>query len=115
MTYEPDNSPQKLKQKLLENYQDKSLEDLEHGEEIETKRGKCYRFTTHEKLEIKTLNEKKVNKCLLGDLKLIKGIGQAKERKLKENGFKSLDDLKDHPSYGASACNLLEKMETGDV
>ncbi|OPX57395.1 MAG: hypothetical protein A4E25_02295 [Methanobacterium sp. PtaB.Bin024] len=28
---------QKLKEKLMETYQDKSLEDLENGEEIETK------------------------------------------------------------------------------
>jgi len=115
MTYEQENNPQKLKQKLLEDYQDKTLEDLDYGEEIETKRGKCYRFTTHEKVKIKTLNEKRVNECLLSDLKLIKGIGPAKERKLKEDGFNSLDDLKEHPSYSDSACELLEKMETRDV
>jgi hypothetical protein len=47
--------------------------------------------------------------------KLIKGIGPSKERKLKEDGFSTLDDLRDHPSYGTSACELLEKMETRDV
>jgi len=115
MTYEQENNPQKLKQKLLEDYQDKSLEDLDYGEEIVTKRGNCYRFTTHEKVKIKTLNEKRVNECLLSDLKLIKGIGPANERKLKNAGFNTLNDLKEHPGYGTSACELLEKMETRDV
>jgi len=115
MTYEVENNPQKLKEKLLENYQDKSLEDLEYGEEIDTKCGSCYRFTTHEKLEIKTLKEKMVNECLISDLKLIKGIGESKERKLKSDGFTSLDDLRDHPVYSTSACEFLEKMETSDI
>ncbi|EKQ53551.1 MAG: putative exonuclease [Methanobacterium sp. Maddingley MBC34] len=115
MNYEPENNPQKLKEKLLEEYQDKSLEDLEYGEEIDTKCGPCYRFTTHEKLEIKTLAEKKVNQCLISDLKLIKGIGESKERKLKSSGFNSLDDLREHPVYSTSACELLEKVETNDI
>lgn len=115
MAYEVEDNPQALKQKLLEEYQDKSLEDMKYGEELETSRGSCYCFTTHEKLEIETLTEKKVNECMTSDLKLIKGIGEAKERKLKENGYNSLDDLKEHPSYGAPACEILEKLESRDV
>jgi len=61
MAYEVEDNPQALKQKLLEEYQDKSLEDMKYGEELETTRGSCYCFTTHEKLEIETLTEKRVN------------------------------------------------------
>jgi uncharacterized protein len=115
MTNKNVQTPQKLKEKLLENYQDKALEDLKNGEEIETIQGSCYRFTTEEKLKIKTLTPNKVNLCLMNDLKLIKGIGDSKERKLKKEGYFSLDDLKEHPVYGKSACEFLENMETGDV
>jgi len=115
MAYESENNPAKLKHKLLEEYQDKSLEELEYGEEIETKCGSCYRFTTHEKLEIKTLGEKRVNECLLSDLKLIKGIGESTERKLKGSGFTSMEDLTEHPVYKTRACEFLEKMETDDI
>ncbi len=115
MAYESENNPAKLKQKLLEEYQDKSLEDLEYGKEIETNCGSCYCFTTHEKLEIKTLDEKRVNECLLSDLKLIKGIGESTERKLKSSGFTSMKDLTEHPVYKSRACEFLEKMETDDI
>jgi uncharacterized protein len=115
MTYENQSNPQKLKEKLLEDYQDKSLEDLENGKELETEKGSCYRFITHEKLEIETLGKKRVNECILGDLKLIKGIGESKERKLKEDGYLSLDDLQDHPVYSEDACDFLKQMERNDV
>lgn len=115
MTKNNVQTPQKLKEKLIENYQDKSLEDLENGEEIETIYGSCYRFTTEEKLKIKTLTPNKVNLCLMGDLKLIKGIGESKERRLKEEGYLSLDDLKEHPVFSKSACEFLENVETGDI
>ncbi|BDZ68384.1 ribonuclease H-like domain-containing protein [Methanobacterium ferruginis] len=107
-------NPQNLKEKLIETYQDKSLEDLEHGMEMETQYGLCYKFTTQEKLKIKIIGERKVNECILGDLKLIKGIGEAKERKLKEDGCQSIDDLRDHPVFGAAACEFLNHIEKGD-
>lgn len=115
MTYENQTNPQKLKEKLLEDYQDKSLEDLANGEEIETDKGSCYRFITHEKLKIETLGENRVNECILCDLKLIKGIGESKERKLKEDGYQSLDDLTEHPVYSQNACDFLKQMENNDV
>lgn len=115
MTNSHQNNPQKLKEKLMEDYQDKSLEDLEHGHEITTQCGSCYKFTTHEKLEIKTRGEREVNECILCDLKLIKGIGEAKEKKLKEEGCQSIDDLRDHPVFGAAACEFLKNMEKGDT
>ncbi len=55
---------QKLKEKLMETYQDKSLEDLEKGEEIETTNGLCYRFTTRKKLKLKTLTKTNVKQYL---------------------------------------------------
>lgn len=115
MVNEVEDNPHVLKQKLLEEYQDKTLEDMKYGEELETSCGSCYCFTTHEKLEIETRPEEKVNECLTCDLKLIKGIGESKERKLKENGYHSLEDLKEHPVYGVPARDLLEKLESRDV
>lgn len=115
MTYGHQENPQKLKEKLLEEYQDKSLEDLENGKEIETKWGSCYCFTSEEKLEIQTSDKNKVNQCLMSDLKLIKGIGESKERKLKQDGYLTLKDLKNHPVYAKAACEFTKNMESEDV
>lgn len=115
MTNEHQENPQKLKEKLLEQYKDKSLEDLESGREIDTKWGSCYCFTTEEKLNIKTSHKNKVNQCLLNDLKLIKGIGVSKEKKLKDDGYLSLEDLKEHPIYAESACEFTDNIQTRNV
>lgn len=115
MAYKNQLTPQNLKEKLLEDYEDKSLEDLENGEEINTTYGSCYRFTTREKLKIKTLPKNRVNQCLIDDLKLIKGIGESKERKLKGEGYRSLKDLTEHPVYSQDACDFLNHMETEDI
>ena len=115
MIYSNDQSPQKLKEKLLEDYQNQSLEDLENGEEIETNYGSCYRFTTEQKFKIIKPAKDKINQSLLGDLKLIKGIGACKERKLKKEGYLSIEDLKDHPVYSKEASEFIESIENENI
>jgi uncharacterized protein len=103
------------KLKLMDDYQYKKLDDLKNGKEIETFYGACYQFKTHEKLEIKTINEKMVLDRILCDLKLIRGIGESKEEKLKKKGFETLDDLTSHPSFREEATELLEIVFKGDL
>lgn len=115
MIYSNDQSPQKLKEKLLDDYQNKSLEDLENGEEIENNYGSCYRFTTAKKLKINKPAKNKIDQSLLGDLKLIKGIGICKERKLKKEGYLCIADLQDHPVFSKKACEFTESFENGNI
>jgi uncharacterized protein YprB with RNaseH-like and TPR domain len=114
-TQKGEDNPQKLKRKLLEDYQDQSLEDLNHGEEINTAFGSCYRFRTHEKLEIKSLDQERVRDNLRNDLKLIRGIGEAKEIKLKKEGYETFEDLERHPLYGEEAKKFLNIMNSEDI
>jgi uncharacterized protein len=114
-TSHSDENPQKLKIKLIDDYQYKKMDDLKNGKEIETSYGTCYRFRTHEKLEIETLKEKIVLNRLLRDLKLIKGIGESKEEKLKKKGFETLEDLTSHPFFCDEATELLEIVDKGDL
>jgi len=110
-----EENPQKLKTKLMDDYQDKKLDDLKNGKEIETCFGACYQFRTREKLQIGILKEKMVLNKILTDLKLIKGIGESKEEKLKKTGFETLDDLTSHPSFRKEATDLLEIVYNGDL
>jgi uncharacterized protein len=110
-----EKNSQKLKTKLIIEYQDEKLDNLKNGKEIETFQGNCYRFRTRQKLEIKTLNEKMVWDKILSDLKLIKGIGEFKEENLKKKGFKTLNDLTNHPYYMDKATELLEIITKNDL
>jgi uncharacterized protein len=110
-----EENSKKIKTKLMEKYQDKKLDDLKNGEEIETFYGACYRFETLKKLKIDTLKENMVLNKIISDLKLIKGIGESKEKKLKNKGFKTLEDLTSHPFFSDEAAKLLEIVANGDL
>jgi hypothetical protein len=101
--------------KLIIEYQDKRFDDLKNGKEIETFFGTCYRFRYHQKLEIKTLKEKMVRNKILGDLTLLKGIGESKEKKLKKNGFITIEDLTEHPYFMEAATEVLEIIDKNDL
>jgi hypothetical protein len=107
-------NPYELKKRLLLKYQDHSLEDLPHGTEVENIHGTCFSFKKKEKIKIKIPSPKKIEKNILSDLKLLKGVGIAKETKLKGDGYQTLRDLAEHDSYASEAtriCKLLDEKD----
>ena len=93
----------KLKQELLEECAGKHLEDVIAGEEYKTQAGTCYRIETREKLMLHGLNADNARERLLSDLKLLYGIGEATEQNLKAEGYKTIEDLVEHPRFGSEA------------
>ncbi|MEN6330253.1 MAG: ribonuclease H-like domain-containing protein [Methanobacteriaceae archaeon] len=113
MTSQNEN-PYELKKRLLLMYQDHSLEDLPYGNEIENIHGTCFSFKTKEKVKFKAPSSEKLDNVILSDLKLLKGVGQAKEKRLKEEGYQTLRDLCEHTTYGSESiwvCNLLDEKD----
>jgi hypothetical protein len=108
------DNPYELKKRLLLKYQDHSLEDLPHGTEVENIHGTCFSFKQKEKIKIKIPSPEKIEKQILTDLKLLKGVGRAKENKLKKDGYHTLRELAEHDSYGPEAthiCNLVDDKD----
>jgi len=108
------DNPEELKKKLLLKYQDQSLEDLSHGTEVENIHGTCFSFKKKEKIKIKTPSIEKIKKQILSDLKLLNGVGQTKESKLKENGYQTLRDLVGHDRYGGEAASIVKLLDEKD-
>ncbi|MEN4017393.1 MAG: ribonuclease H-like domain-containing protein [Methanobacterium sp.] len=98
----------KLKEKLLIENDGILFDDLIKGSEIKTSSGLCYSIKTDSQISFDTLSPKKAKNKILSDLKVIKGIGEAKEQKLKENGYKTIEDLIDHERFGKAASRFLE-------
>ncbi|MDD1764360.1 MAG: ribonuclease H-like domain-containing protein [Methanobacteriaceae archaeon] len=110
----PVENPHELKKNLLLKYQEHSLDDLPYGNEVENIHGTCFSFKNKEKIKIKVPSPEKIEKMILDDLKLLKGVGPAKENRLKEEGYQSLADLCEHATYGSEAvqiCNLLGEKD----
>lgn len=98
----------KLKEKLLIENQGKSIDDLFKGEEIKTDNGTCYIIKNNSPLNFSTLSSKKAKEKILSDLKVLSGIGETREQKLKEEGYLSVEDLIDHEKFGREASQFLK-------
>jgi len=79
---------EKLKQRLMEKYKGKTLEDIIECNELKTKMGTCYYIETQSKIRLNTINKDLARKRILSDLKLIRGIGEVTERILKKKDIK---------------------------
>jgi len=88
---------EKLKQKLLREHKGKKLEDVIGGKELKTKKGVCYHIENQDRISLKVINPEQERKKILSDLKLIYGIGEVTEWILKEEGYKTIEDLTEHP------------------
>lgn len=106
---------EKLKQRLLKKYKGKHLEDVIRGEEFSTKKGVCYRIETQDKINLNVINPDQAKKKMLSDLKLIYGVGEVKERILKEDGYKTIEDLTDHPRFSSEAKRFLKILNKCDT
>lgn len=114
MSYNGSIETEILRSKLIETYHDTSMEDFFKGEVIETKNGSCYRINHQRRLKLNTLPRNKAMDHMNRDLKLIKGIGESKAEKLKDEGYITIDDLRDHRIYRNDACKITEMLDCGE-
>ncbi len=106
---------QKLKQKLLERYRGKDIEDVLNGEVIRTKMGACYHLSYHDEVDLTKPDPEEIRRRILSDLKLIYGIREVTERRLKEEGYKTIEDLAEHPRFGNKAKEFLNIFNKYDI
>jgi len=101
----------KLKEKLLRDHEGIVLDDLIHGKEITTDSGTCYSIENRSKLKLNMLNPDIAREKILSDLKLLSGIGEAREWKLRSEGYETIEDLVEHDKFGREASECLEIID----
>jgi uncharacterized protein YprB with RNaseH-like and TPR domain len=104
----------KLKGKLLNDHEGIALDDLIAGTEITTDSGTCYSIENRSKLKLNTLNPDKAREKILSDLKLLSGIGEFREQKLRSEGYKTIEDLIEHDKFGKEASQCLNIINGHD-
>lgn len=105
----------KLEKELLERHKGRDLDEIFKGETCKTPRGSCYKIEESEKFRIKRVEKNKAKKALLSDLKILHGIGDLKEQSLKSKGYKTIEDLLEHPSHARKADEFLCKLDASPV
>jgi len=106
---------QKLKKRLMIKYHGKLLEDEVKGREVKTEKGECFRIQYQYEININVIDKQSAREKILSDLKIIYGIGDVTERILKEEGYKTIEDLTIHPRFAKEASRFLKIIEKTDI
>lgn len=115
MSHQDIEDTHRLQKDLLKRYEGKVFDDVFQGEVHQTPQGSCYKIEESENIEVNTVKKNKAISCILNDLKLIHGIGQFKERKLKDEGYKTIENLLDHPQFSKKATELLNTLDNSPM
>ncbi|MDH7497935.1 MAG: ribonuclease H-like domain-containing protein, partial [Syntrophomonadaceae bacterium] len=103
------------KRRLLRQYAHAQLHEVLPGQERETGYGVCYLLERHEEMPAGGAVPAAHADRLAADLQLVRGIGPATERALRQAGVASLADLAGHPRFGEGARELQAALAGGDA
>ncbi len=107
-------SLQHIKAEILSKFEQKKLDDVFAGRQVQTDMGSCYLIESTKQAALGPMNRGKARQSLLSDLKLLYGIGPVTEQKLKSQGYTSIEKLADHPRYKGEARHFLYCIKNAD-
>ena len=94
---------------LLTRYDGCSIETaFSEGREYTNDGGACYLLESRELMECPAFDHDRYQAAILGDLTLVHGIGKATEKRLKQRGFQTIQDLMEHPKFRSNARRVAE-------
>lgn len=99
-----------LKEKLLIEYEDKSLKEVMDCKLVETSYGNVLKITKKEKISFDIPNNN-FKQQMNHNLKLLPSIGLKTEENLKKKGYTTIESLKGHDKYGDVATKFLDNIE----
>jgi len=114
--YEPEYvQALQLQEQLIHEFDGKSLETTFVGEVVFNDFGKCYHIQDECSSHLKKIDHEQSRRRIISDLKLVHGIGPVSERRLKQQGYLTIENLRMHPRWKNSALQFLELMEVNDI
>jgi uncharacterized protein YprB with RNaseH-like and TPR domain len=105
----------KLKAKLIRKFKDKQLDEVILGKVISNEHGECYEISSTCVSNFKKVAYLESRRVLLSNLRLVPGIGPVRESALRQQGYKTIEDLEGNLTWRKLAQELLVIMEARDV
>jgi uncharacterized protein YprB with RNaseH-like and TPR domain len=105
----------RLKVELIRKFKGKRLEQAIKGEIVSNQQGDCFCVSEDHKVDFDRVGFDESRELLLADLKLLSGIGLARETALRSQGYKTIEALIDHPRWKHQAKEFLDLVETKDA
>ncbi len=98
------------KQRLLNEWSGKNVEDIDNSEVISTSFGDTLRITHEEKIDFK-ISDNDFKNQINRNLKLLPKIGLKTEQNLKNRGYTTIESLKNHDRYADIATKFASRIE----
>ena len=105
----------KLKSDLTSKFEGKSLEEAIRGKVVSNEQGECYCVSENHNVPFQNVSPQETRRRLLSDLKFLSGIGPAREKALKQQGYHTIEALAAHPKWRKSAGEFLRLVDSKDV
>ena len=99
-----------LKERLLIEYNNKSLNDVMNCNLSKTSFGDALKITTKEKIDF-SIEDNNFMHQINNNLKLLPRIGPKTEQNLKDKGYTTIESLKGHDKYADVATKFLNEIE----
>ncbi len=104
------NYYQSLKERLLIEYRDKKLTDINGSKVIDNGCGQTLQITNRDKINF-DLCENNFKNQMMTNLKLLPKIGIKTEKKLKKEGYTTIQDLTKHKTYAEYAEKFMQNIK----
>ena len=98
------------KQRLLNDYEGKKLMDIDNSEVISTSFGDTLRIKQKEEIDF-DIYDNDFKSQINNNLKLLPKIGIKTEQNLKDNGYTTIESLKNHDKYCDVASKFMENID----
>ena len=103
-----------LRDTLIREYEGASLAEALGGQDLVGSAGNCLHISRTHPLDLH-MDAQSARSLILGELKLVYGVGPKTEDVLKATGYYDLRRLREHPRYESGASQFLELLEAGDL
>jgi predicted flap endonuclease-1-like 5' DNA nuclease len=105
----------RLEKSLVKKYKGKTLEEAIPGEVVSNEQGECYAVSASCTSTFKKATYEESRRLIISDLKILPGIGPVREQTLKQQGYHTIEDLKNHPMWKNDACKFIKLIDQKEV
>lgn len=106
---------QRVKKEYLARYKGMSLEEAIEGKPVSNELGDCYLIESSLEFSLSKIDRENARKALLSNLRLLRGIGEGTEKKLKAKGYGTIEDLLSHRRWKDQARRFIETIDSCDA
>jgi hypothetical protein len=105
----------KLKEKLIRKHKGESLEEAIQGKVATNAQGQCYSISSTCISQFRKPTYEESRRIIVSDLKVLPGVGPVREQTLKQQGYKTVEQLQSHPIWGKHAQDFMRLVDSKEV